>query len=87
MKTVIENLGGKIDSAFLTFGDYDVIGILDLPDNLTAAALSMALMAGGGVKDIKTTPMLTWENGVKAMIKAKKAAYRPPTDDPMIDRE
>lgn len=87
MKIVIENLGGKIDDAFLSFGDFDVVGILDLPDNLTAAALSMALMAGGGIKNIKTTPMLTWENGVKAMIKAKKASYKPPDNNPMIDRE
>ena len=87
MQIVIKNLKGKIENAFLTFGDYDVVGILDLPDNLTAAALSMALMAGGGIKNIKTTPMLAWEDGVKAMKIAKKASYKPPENNPMIDRK
>jgi uncharacterized protein with GYD domain len=87
MKTVIKNLEGKIESAFLTFGDYDVLGILELPDEITAAALSMALMAGGGIKNIKTTPMMTWKDGVNAMKKAKKASYKPPSDNPMLDRQ
>jgi uncharacterized protein with GYD domain len=87
MQDVIKDLGGKIINAYLAFGDYDVIGILELPNDLTAAALSMALMAGGGIKNIKTTPMMSWEDGVKAMKKAKKASYKPPTHNPMIDRQ
>jgi uncharacterized protein with GYD domain len=87
MRAVIKNLKGKIKCAFLTFGDYDVVGILELPDDITAAALSMALMAGGGIKNVKTTPMITWEEGVKAMKKAKKASYKPPEDNPMLDRQ
>lgn len=86
MQTVIKNIGGKILTAYLSFGDYDMLGIVDLPDNITAAALSIALMAGGGVQNIKTTPLLTFEEGVKSMKKAKKVSYIPPTDNPMIDR-
>lgn len=86
MQTIVKNLGGKIESAFLTFGDFDVMGILDLPNDKIAASLSMALMAGGGLAKIKTTPMLTWEDGVNAMINAKKASYKPPTNNPMLDR-
>jgi hypothetical protein len=47
----------------------------------------MALMAGGGIKNIKTTPMMTWKDGVKAMKKAKKASYKPPSNNPMLDRQ
>jgi len=83
---VIENLEGKIQCSFLSFGDYDAIGILSFPDNITAAALSMALTAGGGVKSVKTTPLVTWEEGIEAMKKAKKATYKPPEKNPMIDR-
>ncbi len=87
MRSVIHNLKGKIENAYLTFGDFDVVGILELPDDITAAALSMVLMAGGGIKNIKTTPMITWEEGVKAMKRAKKASYKPPEDNPMLDRQ
>ena len=78
---VVKNLGGKIQCAYTSFGDYDAIAILEMPNNVTAASLSMALLASGVFKAIKTTPLMTWEDGVKAMKKAKKAAYQPPSDD------
>ena len=65
---------------------YDAIGILSFLDNVTAAALSMAVMSGGGVKHVKTIPLVSWEEGIKAMKKAKKATYKPPESNPMIDR-
>lgn len=83
---VIKNLGGDIECSFLSFGDYDAIGILSFPDSITAAALSMALTSGGGVKHVKTTPLVTWKEGVEAMKKARKATYKPPESNPMIDR-
>ncbi len=75
---VVKNLGGSIECAFMAFGDYDSIAILKMPDNVSAASLSMALLASGVFKAIKTTPLMTWEDGVEAMRKAKKAAYQPP---------
>ena len=86
MRPVIEDLGGKMESAFLSFGDYDAIGILQMPDNISAAALSMAIMAGGAVTKVKTIPLMPWSEGLAAMQKAKKAAYPPPKDNPMINR-
>ena len=86
VSAVIENLGGKVESVFLSFGDYDVVGVLRFPDDITAAALSMAMMAGGGIRKIKTTPMVSWEEGVEAMKKAKGAAYKPPEENPMLER-
>jgi len=86
LRPVIESLGGKIENAFLAFGDYDVVAILQMPENVNAAALSMALMAGGAVNKVKTTPLVTWEEGVEAMKKAHKAAYQPPKSSPMLLR-
>ena len=83
----VKALGGNIECSYMAFGDYDAIAIVNLPDNVTAASLSMALSASGVFKKIKTTPLMTWEDGVEAMKKAKKAAYQPPDDDPVyLDR-
>jgi hypothetical protein len=49
-----------------------------MPDNITAAAIAMSFAAGGAVKALKTTPLLTWSEGIKAMRKATKSGYRPP---------
>lgn len=86
MRPIIENLGGKIESAYLAFGDFDVMGIIQLPDNACAAALSMALMAGGGITKVKTVALMTWPEGVEAMKQARDTAYKPPEIDPMLDR-
>jgi uncharacterized protein with GYD domain len=86
MRSVIENLGGKVENSFLMFGDYDVVGILQMPDNISSAALSMAIMAGGAVENVKTTPLMSWDEGVEAMKKAKMAMYKPPERSPMLDR-
>jgi uncharacterized protein with GYD domain len=78
VQPAVEQLGGTVHSTWLAFGEYDVISILELPDNVRAAALSMAISAGGAVKAIKTTPLMTWEEGVEAMRAAPQAAYQPP---------
>ena len=78
VQPAVEQLGGTVHSTWLAFGEYDVISILELPDNVRAAAISMAISAGGAVKAIKTTPLMTWEEGVEAMREAAQAAYQPP---------
>jgi uncharacterized protein with GYD domain len=78
VRPVIERLGGRIECAYFAFGEYDVIGIMEMPDNVSAAAFSLAGSAGGGIKAVKTTPLLTIDEGIEAMRKAAGAGYRPP---------
>jgi len=52
--------------------------IVEGMDNVTAAALSVGATAGGAIKSIKTTPLMTVEEGMEAMRKAAAAGYRPP---------
>ena len=81
---LIENLGGKIVCAYLAFGEYDSVAVVELPDNFTAASLSMALLATGAFKTIKTTPILSWKEAVKAMKQAKKVLFELPNEDPQF---
>ena len=62
----VENLGGKLVGSWMSFGDHDVVLIADMPDNVSAAALAIAAAAGGSLKSIKTTPLLTVEEGMAA---------------------
>jgi uncharacterized protein with GYD domain len=79
VSSVVERLGGHIDSAYYAFGNYDVILIVDMPDNVSAAAFSLAVSAGGAVRAIKTTPLLAIDDGIEAMKLAAGAGYRPPS--------
>ncbi len=48
--SLIEGLGGKVNVFAYAFGVDDVVIIMDLPDNVAAAAISMAVGASGAVK-------------------------------------
>ena len=78
VRPVVESLGGKLISFDYAFGDYDVVAIIEAPDNVTMAALAMAVGAGGALKDFKTTVLLSMEEAMEAMRKAGGAGYRPP---------
>ncbi len=73
-------VGARFVNTYMAFGDYDVIFVMEAPDNLSAAGVSMAVSAGGAVKAIKTTPLMTIEEGTQAMRRGAEAAasYRPP---------
>lgn len=73
VKPGIERLGGTIVGSWMAFGDFDVVYIIRLPDNVSAAAFSISISASGAVKAVKTTPLVTWEEGVSAMRKAALA--------------
>jgi uncharacterized protein with GYD domain len=81
VRPVLERLGAKFEATYLCFGEYDLVFIMEAPDDVTAAGLAMIVTAGGAVKSYKTTPLLTVEEGIAAMKKGGEAAgiYRPPT--------
>ena|SRR5215468_2762810 len=71
----IKSLGGKVEAFYFTFGARDAVVIVDLPDNVSAAALSLAVSASGAVA-LRTTPLITPAEIDKAV--KKKVAYRVP---------
>ena len=71
----IEALGGKVESLYYSFGNDDVVVIIDLPDNITAAGLAMNVMASGMVRGRLTT-LLTVEEADQAL--GVEPHYRPP---------
>jgi uncharacterized protein with GYD domain len=78
VQPVLEQLGGRFVHAFLAFGDYDVVAICETPDNVSQSAFSLAAYATGHLTSVKTTPLVTVEDGMKAMGKAGAIAYPQP---------
>jgi len=73
----IQKLGGRIERFWLSFGEYDIVGIVDMPNNVSAAAFAMAIGAGGACKTLRTTPLLSLEDGIDAMKQAATCGYKP----------
>jgi uncharacterized protein with GYD domain len=77
IKVPVEKLGGKVERFWLSFGDYDIVGIIDMPDSVSAAAFPMAVAAGGACRTVRTTPLLSATEGMEAMKKAATCGYQP----------
>jgi uncharacterized protein with GYD domain len=74
-----ETAGGKLVGAWLCFGDYDGVFILDMPNVESMAAVALAIAGGGAVKSSKTTVLMTGAQGVDALKKAETVSkgYQP----------
>lgn len=73
----IEKLGGKLIGVWLAFGEYDLVCLIEMPDAISAAAMGLAIGAGGSLKAQKTTPLLSVEEGLAALKKAAGSGYKP----------
>jgi uncharacterized protein with GYD domain len=78
-QSVCEAAGGRLVGGWLSFGEYDLVIIADVPDNQSMAAIAIAVGAGGALKSSKTTVLMTGAEGVAALEKAEAVAqaYRP----------
>src|SRR5215475_4700432 len=77
VSAAIEKLGGRIERFWLSFGEYDIVGIVEMPNNVSAAAFAIAVGAGGACRTLKTTPLLGLEEGIEAMKQAGTCGYKP----------
>lgn len=74
----LESVGGKFLHAWMSFGEYDLVGIVETPSNIDVAAFSIGVASKGAVKALHTTPLLTMDESVAAMKRAQQVAYKPP---------
>ncbi|HXJ17129.1 MAG TPA: GYD domain-containing protein [Candidatus Polarisedimenticolia bacterium] len=78
VRTPIEKLGGKVREGYFAFGPYDAVLITEMPDNVSAAAISLAFAAGGALRNCQTTTLLTTAEALEAMRKAGTCGYKSP---------
>lgn len=72
--------GAKIECLYYSFGDVDLVGIIDFPTPEDAAAFALAVGASGALRTYRTTPLLTVEQGISSLRKADeiRKVYSPP---------
>jgi uncharacterized protein with GYD domain len=73
----IEALGAKIMVGGYPFGEYDVLVVLEAPDDTTAASVALAVAAGGAVKSARTTRLLSGQEWIESLRKAQGSQYQP----------
>jgi uncharacterized protein with GYD domain len=78
VRRTVESAGGKLHQIFFAFGKYDVILLAEFPTNQAAAAVGLATSATGALSHYHTTVLMTPQEALEAMTKAKSIAYTPP---------
>ncbi len=76
--TYIESVGGKLHGFWYAFGAYDGINLWEAPDNVSMAAVALAIGSGGALSSIETTVLLSVEDTLEALRKAQGIGYRAP---------
>ena len=74
----IESVGGKLHGFWYAFGERDGINIWEAPDNVSMAAVALAIGGGGALRSFETTVLLTVEETLDALTRAQNVGYRAP---------
>ena len=77
-QTYIESVGGKLHGFWYGFGTHDGYNLWEAPDNVSMAAVAVAIGAGGALSSLQTTALLTVEETLAALEKARSIKYKPP---------
>src|SRR5918999_4696291 len=67
----IESVDGKLHGFWYAFGAHDGFTLWEAPDNVSMAAVAVAIGAGGALSSIQTTVLLTVEETLAALERAK----------------
>ena len=77
---IFGTFGGRLQGFWYAFGEQDGFALVELPDTVSAAAASAAVAATGSFRSLEATVLLTVDEMVEALEKAREFAYRAPGD-------
>jgi uncharacterized protein with GYD domain len=77
-ESYIESVGGSLHGFWYGFGTHDGYTLWEAPDNVSMAAVALAISGGGALSSLETTVLLTVDETMDALRKAQQVQYEPP---------
>ena len=77
-QTYIESAGGTLHGFWYAFGEHDGYTLWEAPDNVSMAAVALAIGSGGALSSFETTVLLTVDETIDALRRAEQVQYRAP---------
>ncbi len=74
----IESVGGKLHGFWYAFGTHDGYNLWEAPDNVSMAAVALAISAGGALSSFETTLLMSVDEILNALRKAEGIRYQAP---------
>jgi uncharacterized protein with GYD domain len=78
---LMEGMGGRLECFYFAMGEFDVVAIAELSDDVSAAAGALVVTGAGHLATYRTTKLLTNDEMMSAMHKAHGVAYAAPSGD------
>lgn len=77
-KSYIESVGGKLHGFWYAFGEHDGLTLWEAPDNVSMAAVALAIGSGGALSSLETTVLMTVDETLEALKTAGQVSYKKP---------
>jgi uncharacterized protein with GYD domain len=77
-RSYIESVGGRLHGFWYAFGTHDGYTLWEAPDNVSMAAVAVAIAGGGALNSLETTVLLTVDDTMEALRRAEQVGYRAP---------
>ena len=77
-RSYIESVDGRLHGFWYAFGAHDGFTLWEAPDNVSMAAVALALAGGGAIGSLQTTVLMTVEETLAALGKVEQVRYRAP---------
>ena len=75
---ILENAGCKLKGLWYAFGEGDGFALIEAPDNVSGAGVTIAISASGAFRKLETTVLMTQDELLEALAKAREVAYVAP---------
>ena len=77
-QTYIESVGGRLHGFWYAFGTHDGYNLWEAPDNVSMAAVALAIGGGGALGSFETTVLMSVEETLDALRQAGQIRYQAP---------
>ncbi len=77
-RSYIESVGGSVHGFWYAFGEFDGYIVWEAPDNVSMAAVALAIGSGGALSKQETVVLMTVEETLDALRRSGDVSYRPP---------
>jgi uncharacterized protein with GYD domain len=75
---ILDDAGCKLKGLWYAFGTSDGFALIEAPDNVTGASISIAINASGAFRKFETTVLMTQDELLNALKKAQDVTYVAP---------
>ena len=77
-RSYIEQVGGKLHGFWYGFGEYDGYVLFEASDNVSMTSVILAIAGGGALRSVETSVLMTVEETLEALRRARTVKYRKP---------